>query len=883
MSNEKNTPNDNEPTASNTAHPDEMYKVTHLDGMYQNWFLDYASYVILERAVPDLQDGLKPVQRRILHSMKRLDDGRYNKVANIIGHTMQFHPHGDASIGDALVQLGQKDLLIDCQGNWGNLLTGDSAAAPRYIEARLSKFALDVVFNPKTTEWKLSYDGRNREPVALPIKFPLLLSQGVEGIAVGLASKILPHNFNELVDASIAQLEGKEFQLFPDFPTGGFIDIAGYNDGLRGGSVKVRARINKLDKKTLVITEIPFSETTSSLIESILKANEKGKIKIRKVDDNTAENVEILVHLAPGISPDITIDALYAFTNCQISISPNACVVSENRPLFMGVSEILRTSTNNTLSLLRQELEIRQEELGLDWHLSSLEKIFFEEKIYRELERDVKDWDAMLKAIEKGFIPFRSRLKRDISHEDIEKLTDKPVRKISKFDIKKADEHITNIEKELKEIQHNLKNLVAYAIKYFREIQKKYGTGRERRTEIRNFDTIKAVEVAVANAKLYVNYEEGFAGTGLKKDTYVCDCSDMDDVIVFRNDGKYFISKVQEKAFIGKGILHVNIYNRNSERTVYNVIYRDGRNGLIMVKRCMTKGLMRDKEYDITKGTEGSSILFFSANPNGETETLKVKLKPRPRLRNLVFDFDFNELAVKGRDAQGNILTRYAIHKIELISKTEATVAGQNIWYDETVNRINSDGKGLFLGEFNGNDRIIAFNRSGSYSLYSYDLQNHFEEDLLLIEKFNPKKIYSAVYIDGEQHNCYLKRFRAEPTEKLSSFTDDNEATRLMVLLTEKHPQIKLVFGGKNRKAKPEIVDVSGFITVKGLKAKGRKLSTYEVAEIEELEPLEKEDIPEADADGSLFDLSGGDETSFEVEDRSEIMEHDDEDLTLEL
>lgn len=819
----------------------EAAKKTHITGMYKDWFLDYASYVILERAVPHLDDGLKPVQRRILHAMKRLDDGRYNKVANIIGYTMQYHPHGDASIGEALVQLGQKDLLIDTQGNWGNILTGDGAAAPRYIEARLSKFALEVVFNPKTTEWMLSYDGRNQEPVTLPVKFPLLLAQGVEGIAVGLASKILPHNFNELIDAAINYLKGKDFELYPDFPTGGLADCSRYNDGLRGGAVKVRARIQKLDRKTLAITEIPFGKTTTSLIESILKANDKGKIKIKKIDDNTAENVEILIHLHPDANPDMTIDALYAFTDCEMSISTNSCVIYDDKPRFMGVKDILRASVDRTKELLTMELNIRLAELEEDWHFSSLEKIFFEERIYRELEKDTETWDLVIEAIERGFDPYRKLLRREITRDDILKLTEKPVRKISKFDIKKADEHIKAVEAEMEQVKHHLANIVTYTIDYYQQIKKKYGKGRDRKTELRSFDTIVATKVVVANEKLYVNRAEGFVGTGLKKDEYVCDCSDIDDVIVILRNGKYYIRKVQEKDFFGKDIVHVGVYKKNDTRTIYNVVYRDGLNGDIMMKRCAINGTTRDKEYDITKGTQGSQILWLSANPNGETEVLKVYLKPRPRLRNLILELDFSQLAVKGRGSQGNIFTRYAIHKIMLKEKIAGAVEGVKVWYDPDVMRLNHEGQGELLGEFLPDERVLVVNPDGTYFLANTNYALRFDVQPLLVEKFNPHKVFSAVYFDGEQKQYYLKRFRFEPTEKTQSFIPDEYSSKFIALNADVFPALKLVFGGKHANREPENIDVDAFIAVKGYKAKGKRLTTFDVKRVEFTEPLEKE------------------------------------------
>jgi topoisomerase-4 subunit A len=766
---------------------------------------------------------------------------------------MQFHPHGDASIGDALVQLGQKELLVDSQGNWGNIFTGDSAAAPRYIEARLSKFALDVVFNPKTTEWMLSYDGRNKEPVTLPVKFPLLLAQGVEGIAVGLASKILPHNFNELIDASIAILKNKPFELYPDFPTGGMADVSRYNDGLRGGIVRIRAKINKLDKKTLVITEIPYGKTTASLIESILKANEKGKIKIRKIDDNTAAVVEILIHLQPGISPDVTIDALYAFTDCEVPISPNCCVVENEKPRFMGVSEILKQNTNNTLELLKQELEIKLTELGEDWHFSSLEKIFFEKKIYRELEKDAESWDAIIDSIEKAFVPYKKLFKRDIRREDVLKLTDKPVRKISKFDIKKADEYIQGLEAEMEEVKYNLENIVKYTIAWFEGIKKKYGAGRDRKTELRGFETIQATAVVAANEKLYVNRAEGFIGTSLKKDEFVCDCSDIDDIIAIRQDGTYLITKVTDKVFVGKDIMHVAVFRKNDTRTIYNIIYFDGKSGISYMKRCAITGLTRDKEYNLTQGSPFSKILYLTVNPNGEAETVKVKLKPKPRLKVLELPIDFAELAIKGKNSMGNILTRNSIHRIELKSKGESTLGGTAIWWDDDVKRINTDGHGRLLGDFMNGDKILAVTDTGEYRLTNYDLANHYDDNTIIIEKYNPKKVFSAVYYDGDQKYYYLKRFVFEPTEKIVNFVDDeNPKSRLVLITGERFPQIKVIFGGKHKHRDDELIDVYEFISVKGIKAKGKRITTFDVSKIVEEEPLEKtieEEIEDNDTD----------------------------------
>jgi topoisomerase-4 subunit A len=829
---------------------EELHTMVHLSGMYQEWFLDYASYVILERAVPHLHDGLKPVQRRILHSMKRLDDGRYNKVANIIGHTMQFHPHGDASIGDALVQIGQKDLLVDTQGNWGNILTGDGAAAPRYIEARLSKFALEVVFNPKTTEWKQSYDGRNKEPVTLPVKFPLLLFQGVEGIAVGLASKILPHNFNELIDAGILYLNGKDFEILPDFPTGGMADFSRYNNGIRGGTVKVRARIEKLDKKHLVITEIPYGKTTTSLIESIVKANEKGKIKIKRIDDNTAANVEIIVQLVAGISSDKTLDALYAFTDCEVPISPNSCVIEADKPVFMGIKEMLKFSIDNTVALLKLELEIRLNELEADWHFSSLEKIFIEKRIYRDIE-ECETWEAIVEAIDKGLDPYKKLLRREVTHEDIVKLTEIRIKRISKFDSFKADEHIKNIEEEIEEVKNHLENIIPYTINYFKQIKKKYGKGRERRTEIRNFDTIEATKVVAANQKLYVNRKEGFFGTSLKKDELICDCSDIDDILTIRKDGTFQVTKVDEKVFAGKDIIHIAVFNKNDSRTIYNLVYRDGKSGYAMMKRCAITGITREKEYNLARNHENSRILYFSANPNGEAETIRVTLKPKPRIRNLNFEMDFSELAIKGKDAHGNILTKNAIHKIFMKEKGVSTLGGRKIWFDEDVLRLNADGRGRLLGEFAGDDRLLVITRSGKFRLSTFDLENHFEDDLYILEKYKPKKVYSVIYYDAEHAYYYVKRFELEPNEKLLSFIGDHPESRMISMTEVEYPRFEINFGGKNKHRQPEIIEVAEFIGVKSYKAKGKRLSNYQVELVKELEPIQglneegEEDIEE--------------------------------------
>jgi topoisomerase IV subunit A len=821
--------------------PAALHSVTALSGMYQEWFLDYASYVILERAVPHLHDGLKPVQRRILHSMKRMDDGRYNKVANIIGHTMQFHPHGDASIGDALVQLGQKELLVDMQGNWGNLLTGDGAAAPRYIESRLSKFGLEVVFNHKTTEWKLSYDGRNKEPVTLPVKFPLLLAQGGEGIAVGLASKILPHNFNELIDATIDYLEGKDFVIYPDFPTGGMVDVSKYNDGQRGGVVKVRAKIEKVDKKELVITEIPFGKTTSSLIESIIKASEKGKIKIRKIDDNTSANVEIVIHLLPGVSPDMTIDALYALTDCEYSISPNTCVIVDDKPSFMGVSSILKHSADRTVHLLKTELEIRLAELHEEWHMSSLEKIFIEERIYRDIEES-ETWDAVINDIDKGLEPFKKLLYREVTREDIIQLTEIKIKRISKFDVKKADEHIKGIETEIEEVKNHLNNIIPFAINYFRQIKKKYGKGRDRKTELRSFDTIEATKVVANNAKLYINYKEGFIGTGLKKDEFICDCSDIDDVIVIRKDGVYLITKVADKVFVGNDILYAQVFLKNDERTIYNIVYQDGKDGPLLAKRCAISGLTRDKEYNLTRGKQGSKIIYLSVNPNGEAEVINVHHKPKARLKKLMFEFDFGQMAIKGKSSMGNILTKNAVHKISLKEKGLSTLGGRKIWFDDAVFRLNVDGRGPFLGEFSADDKILVITKNGFFRIAGFDLSNHFEDNILIIEKFKPGKVYSAVYWDAEQKFYYVKRFTIEESEKPQCFINEDPESKLYSLTEVEYPRFEISFGGKHKDRENEIIEVSEFIGVKSYKAKGKRLTSFMVENIQEIEPVIKKE-----------------------------------------
>lgn len=824
-----------------------------LSGMYQNWFLDYASYVILERAVPHINDGLKPVQRRILHSMKRLDDGRYNKVANIVGHTMQFHPHGDASIGDALVQLGQKELLIDCQGNWGNILTGDSAAAPRYIEARLSKFALDVVFNPKTTEWQASYDGRNREPVTLPVKFPLLLAQGVEGIAVGLSSKILPHNFNELCDAAIAYLHGEEFKLYPDFQTGGSIDVSRYNDGERGGVVRVRAKISKLDNKTLCISEIPYGKTTSSLIDSILKAIEKGKIKIRKVDDNTARKVEIQIHLAPGVSSDKTLDALYAFTDCEVNISPNCCVIDNKKPHFLTVSDVLRKSVNNTRDLLRKELEIQKNETLETLHFASLEKIFIEERIYKDKQfEQAENMDIACEHIDERLTPFYPQFVREVTKEDILRLMEIKMARILKFNKDKADELIARLKEEIEEIDNHLAHLTEYTIEWYRHLKDKYGKDFPRRTEIRNFDTIVATKVVEANEKLYINREEGFIGTGLKKDEFICNCSDIDDVIIFYKDGKYKIVRISDKLFVGKNILYVNIFKKNDKRTIYNVIYRDGKEGYHYIKRFNVTSMIRDREYDVTQGNPGSKIVYFSANPNGEAEIIKVTLRPNPRIKKLIFERDFSEINIKGRQSMGNLLTKFEVHKITLKQRGGSTLGGRKVWFDHDVLRLNYDGRGQYLGEFQSSDCILVIHKNGDFYTTDFDLNNHYNPDIQYIEKFEAEKVWTAVLYDADQQNYpYLKRFTFEASSKRQNYLGENKHNQQILLSQQVYPRIQVIFGGHDSFREAQIIEASDFVGVKSFKAKGKRLTTYSVDRIKELEPtrMPEPEILEEDND----------------------------------
>ncbi len=824
--------------------------ITKVTGMYKDWFLDYASYVILERAVPAIEDGFKPVQRRIMHSMKDLDDGRYNKVANIVGHTMQYHPHGDASIADAMVQIGQKDLLIDTQGNWGNILTGDSAAASRYIEARLSKFALDVVYNPKITEWQASYDGRRKEPVNLPVMFPLLLAQGGEGIAVGLSTKILPHNFIELIDASIKHLKGKRFTLVPDFPTGGIADITNYNDGMRGGKVRVRARISQYDKNTLVITEIPFGTTTSSLIDSILKANDKGKIKVKRIEDNTAAEVEILVHLPSGISPDKTIDALYAFTNCEVSISPLGCVIEDNKPLFIGVAEMLRRSTDNTVQLLKQELEIKLGEFEEQWHFASLERIFIENRIYRDIEEE-ETWDGVISAIDKGLQPHIKHLKREVTEDDIVRLTEIRIKRISKFDIDKAQQKIEALEDQIAEVKNHLDNLIEYAIAYFERLKKDYGEGKERKTEIRVFDDVDATKVVIRNTKLYVNREEGFVGTSLRRDEYVCDCSDIDDIIVFTNEGKMMVTKVDSKTFVGKNIIHVAVFKKKDKRTIYNMIYRDGKKGPSYIKRFAVTSITRDREYDLTNGNKGSVVWYFSANPNGEAEVVTVLLRQSGSIKKLKWDLDFADIRIKGRGSKGNLVTKYAIKRVELKEKGVSTLKPRKIWFDDTVQRLNVDGRGELVGEFRGEDRLLIITQSGIAKTIIPELTTHFESDMIVLEKWIPKKPISAIYYDGEKERYYVKRFLIENEGKEESFISDHPNSQLEIVSTDWRPMAEVEFTkerGKDRKPNME-VNLEEFIAIKGINALGNQLTREKINQISLLDPLPYEAPEEVHAD----------------------------------
>jgi topoisomerase-4 subunit A len=813
--------------------------ITRVTGMYRDWFLDYASYVILERAVPAIEDGFKPVQRRIMHSMKDLDDGRYNKVANIVGHTMQYHPHGDASIADAMVQIGQKDLLIDTQGNWGNILTGDRAAASRYIEARLSKFALDVVYNPKITEWQASYDGRRKEPINLPVMFPMLLAQGAEGIAVGLSTKILPHNFIELIDASVKHLQGKRFQIVPDFPTGGIMDATNYNEGMRGGKIRSRARINQEDKNTLVITEIPFGTTTTSLIDSILKANDKGKIKIKKIEDNTAAEVEILVHIPSGISPDKTIDALYAFTNCETSISPLGCVIEDNKPLFIGVNDMLRRSTDRTVELLKSELEIRLGELEEQWHFSSLERIFIENRIYRDIEEE-ETWEGVIKAIDKGLKPHVKHLKRAITEEDIVRLTEIRIKRISKFDIDKAQQKIDSLEDSIAEVKHNLNNLIEYSIAYFKRLKKEYGTGKERKTEIRVFDDIEATKVVIRNTKLYVNREEGFVGTSLRRDEYVTDCSDIDDIIVFTKEGKMMVTRVDSKTFVGKGIIHVAVFKKKDKRTIYNMIYKDGTRGPTYVKRFAVTSMTRDKEYDLTAGSKGSKVLYFTANPNGEAEVVTIMLRQSGSIKKLKWDLDFADILVKGRASKGNIVTKYSVKRVELKEKGLSTLKPRRIWFDDTVQRLNVDGRGELLGEFTSEDRLLIVKQNGTVKTAIPEVTMRFDDDMIILEKWEPKKPLSAIYWDGAKELFYVKRFLIENPDRDEQIISEHPKSYLEKLFTDHRPMAEVVFvkeRGKERKPNME-VNLEEFIAIKGSTAMGNQLTKDKVLEINALEPL---------------------------------------------
>ena len=816
--------------------------VHHLSGMYKNWFLDYASYVILERAVPHIEDGLKPVQRRILHSMKRMDDGRYNKVANIVGHTMQFHPHGDASIGDALVQMGQKDLLIDCQGNWGNILTGDRAAAPRYIEARLSKFALDVVFNPKTTDWQLSYDGRNKEPITLPVKFPLLLAQGAEGIAVGLSSKLLPHNLNEICDAAIKYLRGEDFQLYPDFPTGGAIDVSKYNDGQRGGVLKVRAKIEKLDNKTLVIREIPFSKTTTTLIDSILKAIDKGKIKAKRVDDNTAAEVEIQVHLAPGVSSDKTMDALYAFSDCEINISPNCCVIEDNKPCFLTVSDVLRHGVDRTMGLLRKELQIRRGELLEQLFFASLERIFIEQRIYKEKKfEQAADMNEAVAFVDLKLTPFKPDFLREVTRDDILRLMEIKMQRILKFNKDKADELIARIKAEVAEIEHDLEHMTDVTINWFMFIKNKYGNEHPRHTEIRSFDTIDSAKVVEANQKLYINRQEGFIGTGLKKDEFVCNCSDIDDIIIFYKNGKYKIIKVADKIFVGKGIIWLQVFKKNDKRTIYNVVYKDGREGYYYMKRFNVTSMTRDREYDLTAGTPGSKVNYFTANPNGEAEIIKVVLEPDPKKKrqNIFLERDFSKVMIKSRGAKGVILTKQSIHRIGLKSQGHSTLGGRKVWFDPDVKRINYEEHGRFLGEFFDEDRILVILDNNDFYITNFDANNHYPDNIVRIEKWQPDKVWTAVLFDADNQGYpYIKRFTMDAMAKPQNFVGENANSRLVILTDVPFPRIKVTYGGHDATRSPEEIDAEQFIGQKGFKAKGKRISTWQIGTIEELEPV---------------------------------------------
>ena len=850
----------------NNENPEDT--ITKVTGMYKDWFLDYASYVILERAVPAIEDGFKPVQRRIMHSMKELDDGRYNKVANIVGHTMQYHPHGDASIGDAMVQIGQKDLIIDMQGNWGNILTGDSAAASRYIEARISKFGHDVLYSPKITEWGMSYDGRRAEPINLPVKFPLLLAQGAEGIAVGLSTKVLPHNFNELIDSSIKILKGKPFTLFPDFPTAGIADVSNYNDGLRGGRVRVRAKIGQLDKQTLVITQIPFSTNTSTLIDSILKANEKGKIKIKKIEDNTAAEVEILIHLPAGVSPDKTIDALYAFTACETSVAPLGCVIANHKPLFIGVSDMLKISTNRTVDLLKRELEIQLDELENKWHFSTLEKIFIREEMYIDFKL-YSDRESLYKYMYDRFEPFLKSFVREINDDDLQKLTQIPMIRITRFDSDKADEAISKLEAEMEQVKHHLDHIIDYTIDFFQKLKDKYGKGRERQTELRSFDNIEATKVVLRNTKLYVNREEGFFGTGLKKDEYVADCSDIDDVIVFLRDGKMMVAKVDDKKFVGKDIIHIAVFDKNDKRTIYNMMYRDGKNGSTFIKRFNVSGVTRDKFYDLTQEKPGSMVSYFSANPNGEAEVVTILLRQVGSVKKLKWDVDFSDIAIKGRASRGNTVTKYPIKKIELKEKGISTLRPRKVWFDDTVQRLNVDGRGELLGEFRPNDRLLIVNQSGKLKTIIPELTTHFDEDMIVLEKWNPNKPVSCIYYCGEKDRYFVKRFLVENENKEEIFITEHEKSQLEIVSTDWRPVAEVIYAKvKGVQKENQIVDLEQFIAVKGIKALGNQLTTDKLKQINLLDPLPYEEIleePEAQPDAT-DESEGADITDFNIE-----------------
>jgi len=813
--------------------------ITKITGMYEDWFLDYASYVILERAVPGINDGFKPVQRRIMQSMKDLDDGRYNKVANLVGHTMQYHPHGDASIADAMVQLGQKELLIDMQGNWGNILTGDRAAASRYIEARLSKFALEVVFNPKTTEWQASYDGRRKEPIDLPVKFPLLLAQGAEGIAVGLSTKILPHNFNELIQASIKILKGQSFTLYPDFLTGGIADVSNYNEGKRGGKVRIRAKISQLDKSTLVVTEIPYGTTTASLIDSVLKANDKGKIKIKKIEDNTAKDVEILIHLPSGVSPDKTIDALYAFTNCEVSVSPLCCIIKEHKPVFIGVKDALRYSTDHTVELLKQELEIKLGELEEQWHFASLERIFIENRIYRDIEEE-ETWEGVIKAIDKGLKPHIKHLKRAVTEEDIVRLTEIRIKKISKFDIDKAKQLIESLEEKIAEVKSHLDNLVEYAIDYFKNLKEKFGKDKTRRTELKLFEDIVATKVVLRNSKLYMNRKEGFVGTSLRREEYVTDCADIDDIIVFRSDGKMIVTKVDSKTFVGKNIIHAAVFKKKDKRTIYNMVYKDGKSGASYMKRFAVTSITRDREYDLTTGHKGSKVLYFTANPNGEAEVITVNLRAVGSIKKLKWDIDLAELAIKGRGVRGNLVTKHSVKKIELKEKGISTLKPRKIWFDETVQRLNVDNRGDLIGEFTADDRLLIINQKGELKTIIPNLNTHFDNDMIVLEKWEPNKPISVVYFDGEREKYYVKRFMVEHPDKEEKFITDHDDSKLMIVAMDYRPVAEVIYYKKD--LENEIINFEEFISIKGIKALGNQLSKDKIRDINLLDPLPYEE-----------------------------------------